>query len=114
MPGLKLPIHVSYLLFLSEFSSALALAYFRTALEVCRWTGTQPSLLLHPLDFLGCDDTTALSFFPAMQLRSSKKVSFVGRVLDLFRERFEIVPIERHAKHVSCLNLNRVAPDFAK
>ncbi len=112
MPGLKLPIHVSYLLYLSDFSSALALAYFRTALEVCRRTGTQPSLLLHPLDFLGCDDTTALSFFPAMQLRSPVKVRFVNRVLDLFQEHFRIVPMERHAKHLSDLNLSRVAPRF--
>ena len=55
MPVAKLPMHVSYVLYLSTFSPALALAYFRTALAMCQMTGTQPSLLLHPLDFLGCD-----------------------------------------------------------
>jgi len=37
--------------------------------------GVQPSILLHPLDFIGCDDTNSLSFFPAMKTTSSKKNS---------------------------------------
>ena len=48
MPMFKLPIHVSYLLFLSNYSSALALAYFNTAMVLCEMTGTQPSLLFTP------------------------------------------------------------------
>jgi len=114
MPGLKLPIHVSYLLYLSNFSAALALAYFRTALEMCRRIGTQPSLLLHPLDFLGCDDVSELSFFPAMQLKSGIKVSFVSRVLDIFGDKFEVGSMERHAKHASDLDLAHVTPGFSK
>ena len=31
-------------------------------------TGTNPSLLLHPLDFMGREDCPALAFFPGMDL----------------------------------------------
>ena len=56
MPIAKVPIHVSYLLYLSLLSPVLARAYFATALGLCKLTGTPMSLLLHPLDFLGADD----------------------------------------------------------
>ena len=62
MPIFKVPIHVSYILYLSSFSTTLALLYFQFALMLCRPTGTQLSLLLHPLDFLGRDDRTGTSF----------------------------------------------------
>src|SRR5262245_38374209 len=56
MPLFKFPIHVSYLVYLSHFSRTAARLYFRTALWLCRLTWTQPSLLLHSVDFLGGDD----------------------------------------------------------
>ena len=113
MPMFKVPIHVSYLLYLSAFSTSLALAYFEAALLLCRMSGTQPSLLLHPLDFLGCDDTADLSFFPAMQMKSSVKVPFVEKILDRFRERFEVVAMKEHARRLESLNLARVQPKFS-
>jgi hypothetical protein len=113
MPVVKIPMHVSYLLYLSTFSTALAVAYFRTALAMCQMTGTQPSLLLHPLDFLGCDDITNLSFFPAMNLRSGVKVAFLDRILDIFRETFDVHSLEQHAKQISKKPLVRVAPEFS-
>ena len=56
MPVVKLPIHVSYLLYLASYSPRLARCYFRFALAMCRTFTVSPSLLLHPLDFLGGDD----------------------------------------------------------
>jgi len=100
MPIVKMPIHVSYILYASLFSEALALAYFRAALMMCRLTGTQLSLLLHPLDFMGCDDTDALAFFPAMGVPSSKKVRVVERVLDMMSQYFSVVPMREHAQGV--------------
>lgn len=83
MPLLRVPIHVSYLLYLSAMSSTLASSYFRTALTLCRCTGTAPSLLLHPLDFLGCDDHLAeLAFFPAMGLTSHYKMQVISDALE--------------------------------
>jgi hypothetical protein len=97
MPLLKVPIHVSYLLYLSVFSRRLALAYFRVALQLCRRTGTAPSLLLHPLDFLGGDDTTDLSFFPAMGLAAATKAALVGEVIDRLLGEYTVVTMREHA-----------------
>lgn len=97
-PGAKLPIHASYLLYLSLFSRRLALWYFKLALQSCVLTGVQPSLLLHPLDFLGGDDTADLGFFPAMQLPGAVKVDFVCQVLEVYRKTFEVVSLEQHAR----------------
>ena len=46
LPIFKTPIHASYVIYLSTFSKALARAYWKTAVEMCRMTGTQLSLLL--------------------------------------------------------------------
>jgi hypothetical protein len=97
MPLFRLPMHVSYLLYLGGASPALARAYFRFALTLCRLSGTQPSLLLHPLDFLGCDDTTALSFFPGMQLTSERKLALVSMALNELSLHYDIVTMARHA-----------------
>jgi hypothetical protein len=110
MPIFKVPIHVSYLLYVSGFSTALAVQYFRTAMRLCEMTGTQPSLLLHPLDFLGCDDTPDLSFFPAMNLRSAVKVRFVQNVLEDYAERFDVVTLAQYARKVESMTLPSVPP----
>jgi peptidoglycan-N-acetylglucosamine deacetylase len=109
MPFSRLPIHVSYLLYLAGFSTTLALSYFRTAMSLCRGAGTEPSLLLHPLDFLGCDDDSDLSFFPAMQMRSKAKLAFVEKVFDVYGGQFEVVSMQRHAIHISESNVSRIA-----
>lgn len=98
MPGFKMPIHVSYLLYLSNFSRALALGYFHLALKLCRLSGVGPSLLLHPLDFLDGVDAKALSFFPGMNIPSEKKLEFVSEVLKAFSSQFTITSLEQHAQ----------------
>jgi hypothetical protein len=100
LPGLRTPFHVSYLLYLSSFLPGLALAYFRAALRLCRWTRTAPSLLLHPLDFLGGDDVPELGFFPAMNLPAARKLDFVSKVLDVYASWFRVVPVGLHADEV--------------
>jgi hypothetical protein len=97
MPVLKLPIHVSYLLYLSTFSAFAAQTYFRNAIRFCRLTGTQVSLLLHPLDFLGADDLPHLSFFPAMKLPSEKKLRTVSEALSILSDNFSVVTLQQHA-----------------
>jgi hypothetical protein len=77
MPGLRVPFHVSYLLYLGRFVAGLARAYFLSALRLCRMTGTAPSLLLHPLDFLGAEDVPELGFFPAMNVPAARKLELV-------------------------------------
>jgi hypothetical protein len=101
MPITRFPIHVSYILYLSAFSAAVALDYFRTALALCRLTGVGPSLLLHPLDFLGTDDNVGLDFFPAMKLRSERKLWLVGEVLKIFADRFQVLKLRDHALRIA-------------
>jgi peptidoglycan-N-acetylglucosamine deacetylase len=101
MPLAKVPIHVSYLLYLACYSPWLARTYWSSALCLCRMTGTAPSLLLHPLDFLGGDDVKELAFFPAMNLGGATKVKLVGGYLDAMARHFDLGPMSRHADEIA-------------
>ena len=114
MPIFKIPIHVSYLLYLGVFSQTLALVYFRLAIALCRLMRVQPSLLLHPLDFMGGEDVPELAFFPAMNQPSYKKVAMVGKVLDILSKHYAIVPMSHHADYIQQrqIKLSSVKPHF--
>lgn len=112
MPLFKLPIHVSYLLYLSVLTPALARLHFATALRLCRMAGVQPSLLLHPLDFLGRDDVDGLSFFPAMSLSGARKMALVGEMLGLLCQHFTPVTVGRHAETAAAGRLRILQPRF--
>jgi peptidoglycan-N-acetylglucosamine deacetylase len=101
LPIFKTPIHASYVIYLSTFSKFAAKAYWRTALEMCKITGTGLSLLLHPLDFLSGDDAKELKFFPAMDLPIEKKLEFTGEIIEAFTNKFEVVNMQQHAASVS-------------
>ncbi len=100
MPIIKIPIHFSYILYLSVFSPAIALLYFRVALWMCKLTKTQPSLLLHPLDFLGQEDVPELAFFPGMSLPAYKKLKILGQAVDMLNQQFTVLPMREHAQLV--------------
>lgn len=113
MPVVKVPIHVSYLLYLSAYSPALARAYFASALRVCRAAGVGPSILLHPLDFLAADDVDALAFFPGMALPLRRKLDTVATSLDLLTRAFDVRPVGEHAAALDeRRDLRTVAPRF--
>lgn len=97
-PIAKTPIHASYLLYLSSFSSIAAKVYWRSAVAACRLTGTEPSFLLHPLDFLGGDDVDALKFFPGMNLSAGKKIEFLDSAISALATGFQIVTMREHAR----------------
>jgi hypothetical protein len=101
MPLLKVPIHVSYLLYLATYSRAAARAYWAMSLTLCRMTRVAPSLLLHPLDFLGCDDEADLSFFPAMNVCAKWKLSFISDVLESFTRLYDVRPMREHAAAIN-------------
>jgi hypothetical protein len=101
VPFLRTPIHLSYLLYLSRFSSKLALFYFRAALHLCSAFSVAPSLLLHPLDFLGVDDRVGLDFFPAMQLSAKQKKEFLSEALQIFCDRFSVMSLEDYARTIN-------------
>jgi hypothetical protein len=114
LPGVKSPFHLSYILYLSTFSPLAARSYFRTALLACKATGIEPSLLLHPLDFLGSDDVAGLAFFPGMQVSGTIKRERVSLYLHDMAEMFDIAPMGEHASRlIAKSNLRLRNPDFA-
>jgi hypothetical protein len=97
LPGARVPMHVSYLLALAGRSRRLARSYFRSALELCKMAGVEPSLLLHPLDFLGGDDVGSLAFFPGMAMRGLEKTELTAEFLDIYARHFEVATVGGHA-----------------
>jgi len=100
MPGIKIPFHLSYLLYLSRVSETAMIAYLRTALMMCRVTGTEPSFLLHPLDLLGGDQAPALRFFPGMDLTGKRKIELFARVMRTLGTHFSLVNMSTHAREI--------------
>ena len=115
MPIFRLPFHLSYLIYLAGISPALARFYFTIALTLCRMTGVQPSLLLHPLDFLGADDgIEPLKFFPGMNVPARTKLAWLDHFIGAYARRFHVLPM---GKYVEALELTaglpEKEPDFA-
>ena len=97
MPLFKVPIHASYILYLARFSPLVARTYWTTALAMFRMAGIGPSLLLHPLDFMGCDDDSDLSFFPAMDKPAEPKVRLTQWMIAEMKKHYSVVPMKDHA-----------------
>jgi hypothetical protein len=115
MPIFRLPFHVSYLIYLAGFSPALARLYFAVALTLCKWTGVQPSLLLHPLDFLGADDgLESLKFFPGMTIPTQLKLAWLSDFLAMYSRRFQVVSMSDHVEALEAASaLPTVEPAFS-
>jgi hypothetical protein len=97
-PGLRTPIHLSYLTYLGSKALPVASTYFRTALAMCRLTGNRPSMLLHPLDFMGSEDDRDLGFFPGMGIGRSMKLELAHHFLDQLQGSFSLTPIEDYVR----------------
>lgn len=97
LPLFKVPIHFSYIMYLATFSRLAAVTYFRSAMRFCKLNRVQPSLLLHPLDFLGKDDEEDLAFFPGMNAMSEFKLSLAEELLGWMADRFDCVTMVEHA-----------------
>jgi peptidoglycan-N-acetylglucosamine deacetylase len=91
MPLFKIPFHLSYLIFISNISMILMKAYLKTAILLCKMTGTPVSFLLHPLDIIGGDKLQQLAFFPGMNISTSKKVEVFKIVLKELKRNFKVV-----------------------
>ena len=114
MPVFKMPIHFSYLLYLGQFSRALAMLYLNTALLMCRVTRTEPSLLLHPLDFMGREDDGDLAAFPGMGLPVDEKLELLGTFVDRLTRQFTPVTMGQHVERIdSGQALRHFAPKFS-
>ena len=108
MPLFRVPIHLSYVIYLGRISRLLARTYFGFALLLCRLTRTAPSILLHPLDFLGKEDDSDLGFFPGMDLSASYKISLVEETLRMLAAHYRLVTVGEHVRSVPASRLKRV------
>ena len=97
VPIVRTPFHLSYLIYLHSFSPALATAYMHMAFSACRWANVQPSFLLHPLDFLGRDESPELAFFPGMKMPAQEKLRLAGKTFSALADRFTLVSMKEHA-----------------
>lgn len=102
-PGLKTPFHPSYLLFLDGRSPGLARSYLRAALWACDRLDLVPSLLFHPLDFLGGDEVPELAFFPGMGMTGPEKRERATHYLDLMIEGRDVVGVGAYARELSAV-----------
>ncbi len=100
MPWLKVPIHLSYVMFLASYSRVLAENYFRNSMRFCWLNRVQPSLLLHPLDFMGREDDSQLAFFPGMSVDGDYKRSIAEKLLGWMKQSFDCLTMNQHAEHL--------------
>jgi len=113
LPGVRVPFHLTYVLYLSTFSKVAARLYFQGALQACRAAGVEPSLLLHPLDFLGGDEAPNLAFFPGMNLPGEEKRRRTRQYLKDFREAFDVMPLGAYVRTLEARpDLPSRDPDF--
>jgi hypothetical protein len=106
IPILKTPFHLSYLLYLSTYSTLLMSVYLKFAMSLCRFTRTSPSFLLHPLDFISNEEVPELSFFPGMGISSPIKRELSSRVLKQMAKYFKLCNMTEYAKET--LSSNRI------
>lgn len=98
MPLTRFPVHLSYLLFLAQYSEALARLYWTTAVTLCRLRGVSPSLLLHPTDFLDGSDVPRMNFFPAMKIPAARKIALVRFTLESMKRNWAVGTVAAHAQ----------------
>jgi peptidoglycan/xylan/chitin deacetylase (PgdA/CDA1 family) len=103
LPLLKLPIHMTYLMYLWQFSPRAARTYFSLALLASRMWRIRPSMLLHPLDFLGAEDDAEMRFFPGMGVPRDEKLAFVDEVLAKLSKTYHVVPMVEQARELRAL-----------
>ena len=101
MPFIKVPFHLSYLLYISQYSVKLMKLYLKTALFLCRITKTEPSFLLHPLDFLDASQIPELSFFPGMRINREKKTEIFQSTINMISKYFDLVDMSTYAQSTS-------------
>jgi peptidoglycan-N-acetylglucosamine deacetylase len=97
MPGIRTPFHLSYLVWLHSHSKHVAQAYLNTALALCKATGTAPSFLLHPLDFIGPREAGELAFFPGMNVPLEEKLILAEEAITRLSDSYALGTVGEHA-----------------
>ena len=101
VPLLGLPFHQSYICYIASFSRPLARAYLHAALLSCRAAGVAPSMLLHPLDWLGGEEVPELRYFPGMQLSAAMKLDLLKDTLRILGGQFRFETMGAQARRLA-------------
>jgi len=101
IPILRLPFHLSYLIYLGKYSFFLMLAYLEMAMLLCKTRHIEPSFLLHPHDLLGGDEVPELRFFPGMDLSVNRKIEMFHAAMKRIRRHFNPIDITDYANLVA-------------
>ena len=97
VPFIRIPFHMSYLIYINNVSPLLMKAYLHFAIFLCKLTRTPVSFLFHPLDIIGGDKIKELAFFPGMNVESEKKIEVFKNVIEILKRNFNLVDMNRHA-----------------
>jgi hypothetical protein len=108
-PLVRLPFHPSYYLYIAERSPGLARAYVKASLTMCSVAGVTPTLLMHPLDFLGGDEIAELEFFPGMHTDGPTKRRRIGEYLDILVDYGTVISMNRYAAGLAGRSLRDLA-----
>lgn len=108
IPLFKVPFHLSYLLYLSNYSMLLMKLYLNFAILLCKLTRTSPSFLLHPLDLIGGDEVPELVFFPGMNIPSNKKVEVFKSVINTLCKHYSLLNMGTYANSLGKLNERQI------
>jgi hypothetical protein len=102
-------------LHLARYSPALARLYVRAAVRACQAAAIAPSILLHPVDFLGPDDSPDLAFSPGMRTPAKEKLDVIHAYLAAITEHFDVRPVGEHARELRHrATLRRFHPQFGE
>lgn len=96
LPGLRIPLHGTYLQFLADRSTMLAHSYVRLAIALCKRALIAPHYLLHATDFIGADDPFECSFLPGMQRPWRHKVRLLSTLVQRLQDRFTLLRIDHY------------------
>lgn len=97
MPIFRIPMHMSYLIFLAGISPLIMKAYFNLGLLLCKLTGTRPNFLIHPTDLMGNDKISGMDFFPGMSIPTERKLELFKMVITSLGRKYTLVTMEDHA-----------------
>lgn len=97
MPLFRIPIHLTYLMYLSMLSKPLMFIYLKCAIYLCKFTRTSPIFLIHPTDLLGDDMVSGMDFFPGMKISSQEKRVLFKKIIQKFSRHFALITMDEYA-----------------
>jgi peptidoglycan-N-acetylglucosamine deacetylase len=100
IPVIRIPFHMSYLIYLNLISPFLMRGYLYFAIIMCKITGTPVSFLLHPLDIIGGDKIKELDFFPGMSITSERKILIFKEVIKILQRHYKLVDLNVQAQTI--------------